>query len=436
MATDTDKIPKITMVHVSDIHFGSGESHGRLNPDTGLNIRFEDFVLALKKAVDYTIENQIDVFLFSGDAYRNASPEPIYQKMFARELNRLSKHEVKTILVVGNHDQLLRSTQSHAMSVFQSLEVPDMLIVDKPMMLEIETKHGPFQLIGLPHITRHNLASLEKYKDASAQEIDRVLAQHVESLLAGFFSKLDKTKPCVVTAHMSTDKALAGIEEELLVGYTMTFPTEMFIYEGVDYVALGHIHKYQVLREKNPAIVYAGSLERVDFGEEKEDKGFVKVDLIRGSTTFSYQSIAPRPFITVELDLTKNRENQDSEKHSEVLTEKLTEKLIQAVRREILPGCVLRLKCKISAEDLKQINEDRLKESASDALSFKLQLEVVPEHARSRIPQLTEASVLSPIKALDTYLSEVAPDRKERLLERTRSMMNKLAAETGGSETL
>ncbi|MBN8661446.1 MAG: exonuclease SbcCD subunit D [Candidatus Obscuribacter phosphatis] len=430
MATDSDKnrnINKITMVHVSDIHFGSGESHGRLNPDTGLNIRFEDFVLALRKAVDYTIENQIDVFLFSGDAYRNASPEPIYQKMFARELNRLSKHEVKTILVVGNHDQLLRSTQSHAMSVFQSLEVPDMLIVDKPMMLEIETKHGPFQLIGLPHITRHNLASLEKYKDASAQEIDRVLAQHVESLLAGFFSKLDKSKPCVVTAHMSTDKALAGIEEELLVGYTMTFPTEMFIYDCVDYVALGHIHKYQILREKDPAIVYAGSLERVDFGEEKEDKGFVKVDLIRGATTFSYQSISPRPFITVELDLTKNRENLESDR--------LTEKLIQALRREILPGCVLRLKCKIGAEDLKQINEDRLKESVSEALSFKLQLEVVPEHARSRIPQLTEASVLSPIKALDTYLSEVAPDRKERLLERTRLMMNKLAAETG-SETL
>ncbi|HMX47787.1 MAG TPA: exonuclease subunit SbcD, partial [Candidatus Obscuribacter sp.] len=173
----------IEVVHVSDIHFGSGENHGRINPQTGLNIRFEDFVAALKKTVDYTIEKGVDVFLFSGDAYRNASPEPIYLKMFARELNRLSKHDIKTILVVGNHDQLLRSTQSHAMSVFQSLEVSGMLIVDKPMSVEIETKKGSFQLIGLPHITRHNLASLEKYKDATAQDIDRLLAEHVQSLL-------------------------------------------------------------------------------------------------------------------------------------------------------------------------------------------------------------------------------------------------------------
>ena len=39
----------IQMVHVSDIHFGSGETHGRINPLTGLNVRFEDFVEALEK---------------------------------------------------------------------------------------------------------------------------------------------------------------------------------------------------------------------------------------------------------------------------------------------------------------------------------------------------------------------------------------------------
>ena len=64
----------IQLIHVSDIHFGSGESHGRVNPKTGLNIRFEDFVQALAKTVDFAIEKKVDVFLFSGDAYRNASP--------------------------------------------------------------------------------------------------------------------------------------------------------------------------------------------------------------------------------------------------------------------------------------------------------------------------------------------------------------------------
>jgi exonuclease SbcD len=138
----------LQLVHVSDIHFGSGESHGKVNPATGLNVRFEDFVAALVKAVDFSIDNKIDLFLFSGDAYKNASPEPIYQKFFASELKRLSDAGIKTVLVVGNHDQILRSTSSHAMSVFQSLEVPGITIVDKPMIETIDTKSGALQLVG------------------------------------------------------------------------------------------------------------------------------------------------------------------------------------------------------------------------------------------------------------------------------------------------
>ena len=132
----------IQLIHVSDIHFGSGESHGRVNPLTGMNVRFEDFVKALAKTVDFAIEKKVDIFLFSGDAYRNASPEPVYQKMFASELKRLSNAGVQTILVVGNHDQILRSTSSHSMSVFQSLEVPGVITIDKPTNRVIDTANG------------------------------------------------------------------------------------------------------------------------------------------------------------------------------------------------------------------------------------------------------------------------------------------------------
>ena len=115
------KSSAIKLVHASDIHLGSGESHGRINPDTGLNVRFEDFVQAFSRSVDFAIESQADIYLFSGDAYRNASPEPVYQKSFAHELKRLSQSGIQTVLLVGNHDQILKSSGSHAMSVFQSL---------------------------------------------------------------------------------------------------------------------------------------------------------------------------------------------------------------------------------------------------------------------------------------------------------------------------
>lgn len=410
----------IKLVHVSDIHFGSGESHGRINPQSGLNVRFEDFVAALVKVVDYAIEEEADIFLFSGDAYKNASPEPVYQKFFARELKRLSDAGIISVLVVGNHDQVLRASQSHAMSVFQSLQVPGMITVDRPISTVIDTKNGALQLVGLPHVTRHQLMTLDKYKDLTAAEIDRVLVEHIRDLLRGFYLKLDPAIPTVVTAHMSTDTALAGIEEELLVGYTLTFPNEIFIDDKIDYVALGHIHKHQVLRKDHPAIVYAGSLERVDFGEEKEDKGFVAVTLERGSCNYQFISIDPRPFITIDVDLTNIEDPQ--------------EEVASRIARALVPGCVLRVRYKINQEKLSLLNEERLREMASDALSLKLNAEIVPSHTRARLPQLTESAVLSPLAAIDTYLTEVAPEKKDRLMLRAKDILGKVSAEISGSD--
>lgn len=402
----------LQLIHVSDIHFGSGEGHGSLNPQTGLNIRFEDFVAALDKTVSHAIDIKADVFLFSGDAYKTANPEPIYQKMFASQLKRLSDSGIKTILLVGNHDQILRSTDSHSMSVFQSLSVPGVITIDKPMSLLIETRRGPFQLIGLPHITRHQLVTLEKYNQLSAAEIDQTLVQQIAEMLNDYYAQLDATLPTVVTAHMTVDRAVAGIEQELLVGYTLTFPSDIFINDKIDYVALGHVHKHQVIRRNNPAIVYAGSLERVDFGEEKEDKGFVHVQLARKNTRYDFKSISPRPFVTCDLNLTQAINP--------------TQAILDALAQAIIPGCILRVRYTINQEQLAQLDEKAIKQAASSALSTRLQPIIEMNQNRGRIPDLNESVVAAPIAALETYLNAVAPERKSSLLARAQAIVQEM----------
>src|SRR5262249_38355832 len=161
-------------------------------------------------------------------------------------------------------------------------------IIDRPISKIVDTANGAFQLIGIPHVTRHQMMTLEKYSSASAADIDRALVENVHDMLSGYYDELDPALPAVVTAHMTVDKAIAGIEQELLVGYTLTFPSDIFVDSRIDYVALGHVHKYQIVRQTAPSIVYAGSLERVDFGEQKEDKGFVHVELERNNTKFQF----------------------------------------------------------------------------------------------------------------------------------------------------
>lgn len=400
----------IKLIHVSDIHFGSGESHGRLNPKTGLNVRFEDFAAALAQVVDYCLENNVDVFLFSGDAYKNAAPEPLYQQAFARQLKRLSDAKIPTVLLVGNHDQILRSGPSHSMSVFQSLEVPGVTVLETPQLIKIKTRHGKLQLIGMPHVTRHLLMTHEKYAHLSSAEVDRVLANHVGEILKDFYEQLDAKVPAVLTAHMMMDTARAGAEQELMVGYSMTFPLDFLIDPRIDYVALGHVHGHQVLRKEKPLIAYAGSLERVDFSEESEDKGFLEVEIERGHAALTFHSINPRPFITVKVDL-GNSENP-------------SEDLFQAAQSAALEGAVFRIKYRIPQSRLPEVDEERIRAAFPGLLSLRFKPELIYTERPRRMPEINEKAVMQPLVALEKYLNDTAPENKEALMNRARSLIS------------
>jgi exonuclease SbcD len=402
----------IELIHVSDIHFGSGEVHGKVNPATGLNVRLEDFTRAFAKCVDYALSLPADVFLFSGDAYRNASPEPVYQKMFAEQLRRLSEAGVQTVLVVGNHDQIFKSSSSHAMSVFQSLGVPNLITIDRPKVVRIDTAGGVLQLVGLPYVTRHLMMTNEEYGDMSNSQIERVLADHVAAVMKSLYDELDPSLPAVGTAHVMLDSARAGAEQDLLVGYTTSFPLSVFVDDRLDYVALGHVHKYQVLRESAPAVVYAGSIERVDFSEEAEDKGFVHVRVARGATSFEFHSIDPRPFVTVDVDCCSSAD--------------ATADVVKAVRKAVVDGCVLRVRYRLREEQTALFDQAAVASAAEAASMVHFKPDIVVPQRESRIPSLTESTAVTPLAALETYLDNIAPERKERLMSRATELISRL----------
>lgn len=405
----------VKLIHVSDIHFGSGESHGRLNPASGLNVRFEDFAAAFSKVIDFTIDNKADVFLFSGDAYKNASPEPVYQQAFARQLKRLSDAKIPAVLLVGNHDQILRGGASHSMSVFQSLEVPGLIVMETPQLVVVETAKGKLQIIGMPHVTRHILMTHEKYAQLTATQIDKVLVKHVGDILRDFYEQLDPQLPAVLTAHMMMDTARAGAEQELMVGYSMTFPLDYLIDERLDYVALGHVHGHQILRTEKPMIAYAGSLERVDFGEQFEDKGFLELDIARGDVSAKFHSIKPRSFITLDLDLSS--------------LDNPTEQLIQEASKKAPKGCILRIKYQIQQNRLADVDEQRVRMSLPDVLSLRFKPEIIYAERPRRMPDLNEAAVLQPLDALQKYLNETAPDDIDSLMSRASAVLARLEQE-------
>ena len=89
-------MPRI--LHTADLHLGI-ENYGRIDPATGLPSRVNDFLAALDQAVDYAIGNDVDLFLFCGDAYKTRDPSPTFQREFAKRVARLASSGIAVFLL-------------------------------------------------------------------------------------------------------------------------------------------------------------------------------------------------------------------------------------------------------------------------------------------------------------------------------------------------
>ncbi|MGC1392747.1 MAG: exonuclease subunit SbcD, partial [Coleofasciculaceae cyanobacterium] len=147
----------IKILHLSDIHMGSGFSHGRINPTTGLNTRLEDFVKTLAQCIDRAIASSVDLVIFGGDAFPTATPPPFVSQAFASQFRRLVDAQIPTVLLVGNHDQHSQGQGGASLCIYRTLGVPGFIVGDSINTYRIETRSGPVQVITLPWLTRSTL---------------------------------------------------------------------------------------------------------------------------------------------------------------------------------------------------------------------------------------------------------------------------------------
>src|ERR671933_591915 len=395
----------IKILHLSDIHMGSGFSHGRLNPITGQNTRLEDFVNTLSLCIDRAIAEPVDLVLFGGDAFPDATPAPYVQEAFASQFRRLVDAEIPTVLLVGNHDQHSQGQGGASLCIYRTLGVPGFIVGDSIDTHRIETGNGPVQVITLPWLTRSTLLTRPETEGLALAEVNELLTQRLDPVLEAEIRRLDPGVPTVLLAHLMADRANLGAERFLAVGKGFTIPISMLTRPCFDYVALGHVHRHQNLNPSNqPPVISPSSLERVDISEEKEDKGYVLVDLERGSTKWEFCPLPVRPFRTIEVDVSEAAEPQSS--------------LIKAVGKKNIKDAVVRLIYKLRSDQLDFIDNAAIHQALSDAHSYTIRPELVSQLARPRLPELGVGSSMNPMDALSTYL-----DNREDLKDISAEMM-------------
>jgi exonuclease SbcD len=294
----------IRVLHLSDLHIGM-ENYGRLDPATGLNGRVMDFLRRLGQVVDYALENDVDIVLFAGDAYKTREPNSTYRREFARRIKRLADAGIPVVLLVGNHDLPAQERRASSIDIFRTLNVPNVLVASRDQFHRLTTRRGkPIQVATVPYPLRQRLLSHEEYRDTTIAELDALVQELVTENVHALAAQVDSALPAILTGHFSVSEAKLGSERTVMLGRDVVVLKSALADPAWDYVALGHIHRHQELNGgQHPPIVYAGSLERIDFGEENEPKGFVVADVSRGHTEWQFHRVDARRFVTIRADV-------------------------------------------------------------------------------------------------------------------------------------
>jgi DNA repair protein SbcD/Mre11 len=411
----------IRVLHFADVHIGM-ENYGRTDPRSGLSSRVVDFLRRMDEVIDYAREHEVDLTIFAGDAFKTRSPNPTFQREFAwrvRELSQLAP----LVLLVGNHDLPPNVLKASSVEIYDTLAVPNVWVAGDYATRQIETRHGPVIVGAAPYPVRARLLQETDTAGMTIAQIDAYLEEQLTAILDELAEEVDQhDMPRILTGHFTVSGAVIGSERGIMLGRDVAVGLSSVADPRWDYVALGHIHKHQVLtqgRVDAPPVVYSGSIERIDFGEEGDPKGFCWAEVSRGAAAWQFVEVHARPFVTLRADL---RDSADP-----------TGSLLDQIKQHTLKGAVVRLLVEVTPENEARFNEGAVREALRQAEIYHLAglRKEVDQPERARLGASPEG--LTPEQLLERYLisKETPSERREQLLEAARSVFDTVGGAGG-----
>lgn len=406
----------LRVLHFADVHIGV-ENYGSADPNTGVSSRVIDFLRRLDEMVGYARENGVDLAVFAGDAFKTRTPNPTFQREFAWRVRDLAGM-APLVMVLGNHDMQPNREKASSVEIYSTLDVPNVWVADKYEVCRLETQRGPIVVGSAPYPFRSRLLGDEKTAGMTIAETDALLAEKLTEILDGLAGEADAHGPIprLLVGHFSVSGALLGSERGIMLGRDVQVALSAVADPRWDYVALGHVHKHQNLtqgRTDVPPVVYSGSIERIDFGEEGDAKGFCWVELARGAAAWRFVPVKARPFVTLRADL---RQSADP-----------TRALLQDIRSHDLKGVIVRVIVQLSAENENQLNESAVREALRAAgIHHLASLQKDIERAdRARLGVSPEG--LTAEELLERYLlsRDVPAERRAELLALARGIFDR-----------
>ena len=251
------------LIHLSDLHLGK-----RVNEFSML----EDQRYILDKIISIADEEKPDAILIAGDIYDKSVPSAEAVELFDEFLVRLSERNLQVFVISGNHDsperlafgsRLMDSNGIHISPVYNG----------EAVSFPLEDEYGRVNIYMLPFVKP---AHVRRYYP------DKEIASYTDALrVAVEEMNIDTEERNVLVTHQFVTGALRSESEEISVGGSDNVDASVF--DGFDYVALGHIHGPQDISLSQRAAVthirYCGTPLKYSFSEAKHEKSVTIVEL-------------------------------------------------------------------------------------------------------------------------------------------------------------
>lgn len=261
------------ILHLSDLHLGK-----RINEFSMI----EDQEYILTKIINIIDEQELDVIVIAGDVYDKAVPSAEAVELFDDFLVRLSKRNLKVFIISGNHDSAeriafggrLMDKSGVYMSPVYNGHVEPIALTDS---------FGEVNFYLLPFIKPANVRRF--YPDDEIVTYTDAIKISIENM------NIDKSKRNILVTHQFVTGASRTESEDISVGGTDNVDASVF--DGFDYVALGHIHRAQ--KCVSEYIRYSGTPLKYSFSEAKDEKTVTIIDIKeKGSIELTFLPLIPK----------------------------------------------------------------------------------------------------------------------------------------------
>jgi len=334
------------VIILGDVHIGKSISLGKAGIGSNLNSRIADQLNLLDWTLDQAVDRGADHIIITGDVFEDPRPHPSLITMFIGWLKKCQAYDVHVHIILGNHD-MLRSGMVFTSSLDIISEVD---LSNVSVYKDINTI-----MIGSSAFTLVPFRDRKSFSTDSNADAVAILRDSFVYELAG----IPVTYKKMMVGHLAIEGSIPVGDEIDDIANELFCTAEMF--KGYDYVWMGHVHKPQIMRKKNPHIAHVGSMDISNFVETDHKKHIVIVDCDSPSHDYSIEYIPTRPLKKIIITVPKD-------------TEDTTAYVLAAIKKEKsdFSKAIVRVEVSLSDPELKSVNKSTIEKYLTEQGSYNI----------------------------------------------------------------